>query len=237
MTASHYTLDYGTTVIEYTLTYTDRKTLAIHVHPDGTVTVEAPQGSPVEQIEEKVRKRAKWIVKQQRSFQQVVTAPPRAYVSGETHRYLGRQYRLKVIQSATRKEIVKLLRGRLQVYTVAPQDSVRVKGLLEDWYRRQARRVYAERMQEWLPRFERYDIDTPEIAIRRMKSRWGSCTATGKITLNLKLIQLPKYLIDYVIVHELCHLVEHHHGPAFYRLLSRIMPDWEYRRDKLNTLL
>ena len=67
-----------------------------------------------------------------------------------------------------------------------------------------------------------------------MKSRWGSCTVAGKITLNLKLVQVPKPTIDYVIVHELCHLVEHSHGADFYRLLSRIMPDWERRREELN---
>lgn len=237
MTPSHHILQYGTRSIAYTLTYTDRKTLAIHVHPDTSVTVEAPLGADFVQIEQKMHKRAAWIIKQQRDFERYsFELPPREYVSGESHRYLGRQYRLKILQSATSKEIVKMERGRLLIYTTDPGDLERKKTLLEGWYRRQAQRVFAERLDMWLPRFERYDIERPQIAIRRMKSRWGSCTAAGKITLNLKLIQAPKHCIDYVVVHELCHLVEHSHSPAFYQLLARIMPDWESRREQLNTL-
>jgi len=106
-------LAYGTTTIEYKLLYSQRKTLIIHVRPDLSVTVEAPEGSDLTLVEEKVRKRAAWILKQQRelalySFEQ----PPRQYVSGETHRYLGRQYRLKVMQSATSRESVRMSRGQ-----------------------------------------------------------------------------------------------------------------------------
>jgi predicted metal-dependent hydrolase len=233
MTSRH-TLQYGTTSIEYELTYAERVTLAIHVHPDGRVTVEAPAGSELAQVEQKVRKRAAWIVKQLRDFERFsVGQPPREYVSGETHRYLGRQYRLKVLRSATRKEIVKMERGRILVYARDPQDRKHVGELLDGWYRKQAQRVFAERLDEWLPHFERYDVQRPELVVRQMKSRWGSRTAEGKILLNLTLIQLPKQSIDYVIVHELCHQIEHNHSPAFYALLSRVMPDWERRKERI----
>lgn len=232
-----HTLQYGTTTIEYELTFVERKTLAIHVHPDLRVVVEAPLGSDLDQVEQKVRKRAAWIVRQQRDLERYsFELPPREYVSGETHRYLGRQYRLKVHQSATSKEIVKLERGRILIYVRDTKDYARKKKLLKGWYRKQAGRVFAARLDEWFLRCQQFGIERPEIAIRQMKSRWGSCTAAGKITLNLKLIQMPKDCIDYVIVHELCHLKEHHHDPKFYALLGRVMPDWERRRDKINSL-
>ncbi|NLF75677.1 MAG: M48 family metallopeptidase [Chloroflexi bacterium] len=238
MTTTRHTLIYGTTRIDYELTYSARKSLAIHVHPDQRVTVEAPEGSDFAQIEQRLRKRAAWIVKQQRQFASTVyDQPPHEYVSGETHRYLGRQYRLKVLQSATNKEGCWMSRGRILVYVRDVSDTARVKALLENWYRKQARRVFQERLDVWFPKLERYGIAYPEVVIRRMKSRWGSCTGAGKITLNLKLIQMPKECIDYIIVHELCHLKEHHHGKAFYALLDRVMPDWRERRHKLNTFV
>lgn len=236
-TVAIHALEYGTTSIKYELIFTPRKTLAIHVHPDLRVTVEAPEDSTFALVEQKVRKRAAWILKQQRDFARYsFELPLRQYVSGETHRYLGRQYRLKVVQSATNREIVKMSRGRIFVYVRDLGNRERVKKLLKDWYRKQAKRVFAERLAECYPRVERFGVGYPEFTVRRMKSRWGSCTPSGKITLNLKLIQMPKGCIDYVIVHELCHLIEHNHGPAFYALLDRVMPNWRERRRKLNTL-
>lgn len=237
MTSRH-TLRYGTTTLEYDLSYTARKTLAIRVHPDTRISVEAPVGSDLTLIEQKVRKRAAWIVKQQRDFARFsADLPPREYVSGETYHYLGRQYRLKVVQSATRREIVKMDRGRIWVYVRDTQDHKRVGALLEAWYRKQARRVFQERLDAVYPRLERFGIARPIIVIRRMKSRWGSCTAAGKITLNLKLIQMPRDGIDYVIVHELCHLKEHNHSTAFYALMDRVLPDWRQWRDRLRAPL
>jgi predicted metal-dependent hydrolase len=232
---SIHTLQYGTTTIEYTLIYADRETLAIHVHPDTTVAVEAPFESKFPEIEKRVRKRAAWIVKQQRSFRRFsVEFPPRKYVSGETHRYLGRQYRLRVIEDDIPIEVVRMDRGIITLF-VSSKTPAHVQKVLESWLRERAHTIFTEQVEKWIPRFERFDVETPQVVIRNMKSRWGSCTAQGKITLNFKLIQVPKKLIDYVIVHELCHTVVHAHNAEFYALLSRIMPDWEERREKLNS--
>lgn len=228
-------LHYGTTTIRYELTYTERTTLAIHVHPDMRVTVEAPPQTELAVIEGRVRKRAAWILQQQRDFERYrFDQPPREYVSGETHYYLGRAYRLKVLESATDHEIAYMSRGRILVYVRDVTNTERVRAWVERWYRKQAKRVFQERLDVWYPQLARLGVAYPTVQIRRMESKWGSCTVAGKITLNLKLIQKPKECVDYVIVHELCHLVEHHHGPAFYALLTRLMPDWEARRHKLN---
>lgn len=227
-------IQYGNTTIEYALSYTDRETLAIHVHPDTHVSVDAPIGSELAEIEKRVHKRASWIVKQQRDFERYYyEVPARKYVSGESHRYLGRQYRLKVLPSQD-GESIKMDRGRFLIHTREKDNRERKKQLLDNWYRGHAQRVFTERVKKWHPHFQRYHIPLPQVVIRRMKTRWGSCTAEGKITLNLKLIQVPKHLIDYVIVHELSHIVEHNHSDEFYALLTRIMPDWEERRETLN---
>ena len=232
MTQHH--VQYGSTRIEFDLSYANRKTLAISVHPDLRVTVEAPDESALDTIEQKVRKRAPWILRQQRDFERYLPhLPPRQYVSGETHRYLGRQYRLKVERNNV--EVVKLARGRLFINIIDPHDKAHVKELLDEWYRRQAKRVFRERLDACYPRVQHLGIEYPELALRVMKSRWGSCTPSGRIILNVKLIQVPKDFIDYVVIHELCHLKEHNHSRKYYDLMDRAMPDWKQRRDQLNS--
>ena len=229
-----YQLQFGDALISYDVTYAARKTLAIHVHPDLRVTVVAPMNTTETAVSAKVRKRAAWILRQQRELELYLPhIPPRQYVSGETHRYLGRQYRLKVNEWAASS--VKLTRGFLTAVLPNKTDTVQVKVLVDGWYRTQAKRVLPERLAVMLPRFARVGLQKePQLSIRMMKSRWGSCTDAGVITLNLKLMQVPKPYIDYVIVHELCHLVEHNHGRRFYRLLDRMMPDWRTQRERLN---
>jgi len=146
---------------------------------------------------------------------------------------LGRQYRFKVSEGEALS--VKLTRGFLTAVVPDTADTAQVQTLVNEWYRTQAKRVLPERLTAMLPRFARVGLPKePQLAIRTMKSRWGSCTEAGVITLNLKLMQVPKPYIDYVIVHELCHLVEHNHGQRFYRLFDRMMPDWRTQRERLN---
>lgn len=231
-------VQFGEQTISYSVTYAKRKTLGITIHPDLSVEVRAPNNTDTAAVAAVVRRRAPWILRQQREFDQYPpTQSPRRYVSGETHRYLGRQYRLKVQElSATEPAIerVKLSGGFLYAWTVNPYDTERVHALVDGWYRRQAERVFGERLEALLPRFQHLPIQHPKLAIRRMKARWGSCGANGIVTLNLRLIQVGKLLIDYVIVHELCHLVEHNHSKRYYALLDRMLPDWRSRRQQLN---
>lgn len=228
-----HTIDYGTTTIEYELLHTARKTLGITVHPDKRVTVRAPLGATTADVEAVLRKRGGWIVKKQQGFEKYLPmVPPRRYVSGETHLYLGRRYRLKVIEG--QEEGVKLTRGWFYLHVRDTADLERKEELMTEWYRGRAREIFAERLDACYPRAERFGIPYPEMKIRMMKKRWGSCTAEGTVLLNLRLVQVPKACIDYVIVHELAHLKEHHHNRAFYGLLERMMPDWRERREELN---
>lgn len=229
-------VQYGTTEIEYELTYAQRKTLGISVQPDLRVTVKAPEGTPLEEIEARVLKRAPWILKQQKEFERYLPhLPPRQYVSGETHRYLGRQYRLKVVESENGTgEGVKRSQSFITVHVQDKADTDHIRNLLDKWYLDRARHIFQEWMEACFPKMEHVGVPCPEIVIRAMRSRWGSCSARGRITLNVKLIKVPKVYIDYIIFHELCHLVEPYHSPRYYELLDRVLPDWRKRRDRLN---
>lgn len=225
-------IQFGSQTIEYDLQFADRKTLSISVHPDLSVLVKAPEKTKLEDVEKKIYHRAKWILNQQRRFEiYLPDVPPRKYVSGESHRFLGRQYRLKIIKNDA--EQIKLSRQFLEVFTpnIAPAN---IRVLVENWYRNQANQVFQERLSACFPRLARENIPFPKISIRKMQSSWGSCSAKGNISLNIKLIQVPIEYIDYVIIHELCHLKHLHHEPEYYKLLSRMMPDWERKKEKLD---
>jgi predicted metal-dependent hydrolase len=234
MQQSHlYSIDYGTTQIEYDVCFSRRKTLAIQVYPDQRVSVRAPHGSALDTIATIVGKRAGWIVKQQQRFASYAppTVLPREYVSGESYRYLGRQYRLKVLDGTPEQVTL----GRTDLFvTVRNKEPQRVQRVLEQWYRTEAHRIFAERLQACFGRVDYLGVPYPTLSIRRMKTRWGSCGRNGRILLNLRLIQAPIESIDYVVVHELCHLKEHNHSKRYYALLDTAMPDWRERRQRLN---
>jgi len=226
-------IQYGRKQIAFQLSYSARKTLAIDVNPDLSVTVTAPKDADDAAVEQKMHKRASWIVQQQRFFENYLpTLPARRYVSGESHRYLGRQYRLRVHRGA--EDSVKMARGQINVFLADPLKKERIKTLVVGWFRQRAEVVFQELFGQVAAKADRQGISADCFEIRRMKNRWGSCTQEGRILLNPDLIIAPKLCIEYVIVHELCHLKEHNHGPAFYRLLQALMPDWEQRRERLN---
>lgn len=224
---------YGGHRIDFAVVRRRRRTLEIAVEPDATVVVVAPMDARPEAIAEKVRKRAAWIRRQQRFFSKFMPRTPvRRYLAGETHLYLGRQYRLKVVQSG--RPDVEMTRGFITVRTRERDRPEVTRRLVERWYHRQARSKFAERLEASLARFPDPEAFRPKgLIVRRMDKRWGSLSPAGRLLLNRRLIEAPVDAIDYVIVHELCHMAEPHHGAAFYRLLDRVMPDWTGRKGRL----
>jgi predicted metal-dependent hydrolase len=225
-------LFFGRERIEFRLRRSKRQTLAITVRPDTSVLVSGPSGVGIEAVKAKVRKRAVWISQQRRFFQRYLPPlPPRRYVSGETHRYLGRQYRLKVIEVA--EGSVKLKGRFILVGASRRSDTNPVRRMVEAWYLEHARAAFARSLVACLPGLHGRVNGTPRLRLRHMPKRWGSWTKRGDIYLNPELVQAPPSCIDYVITHELCHLVHPHHGRDFYALLGRLMPDWECRKQRL----
>lgn len=225
---------YGTTRIDYSIRPATRKTLAIHVFPDGSVVTDAPRTATEDEIAAKVKSRGAWVLKQQRIFAAYPPAiPARRYVSGEEVRYLGRQYRLKLLVGHERS--AKLKGAHLEV-TLLAQDGVDVaKKLVDAWLRDRADAIFHSLVGSCLGRTSGIGVKTvPEWRMLRMRKRWGSCTNSGTLILNPELVAAPKDCIEYVIFHELCHLRVRNHSAAFYRLLSRVVPKWEHLRMKLN---
>jgi len=228
-------LEFGSKTIEFSLDYQERKTMGVKVHPDTSVQVIAPVNAPEHEVFKKLKVKAPWILKQIDHFNSFrPTTPLRKFISGETHLYLGRQYRLKIIPAE--QNIVKAYRGQLCIYSTNSNKSV-LEQQLNKWYKQKALKVFAEMLEEVLPKFKKYNISKPELTIRSMSKRWGSCTPNGKIILNLELIKAPKGSIEYVIIHELCHLIHHGHTKAFFDLQNQMLPDWKKWKDRLEYCL
>jgi len=226
-------VQFGSREIVYNLEFAERKTLGISVSPELQVFVKAPVDVPLEKVKERIKKRAPWIIRQQSFFLSFhPKMPERKYVSGETHLYLGRQYLLKVING--KQNEVKYKGRYIEVVT---RDKAKTKELVNQWYREKAKDKFAEIAEPIIQRFKKHNVEPKEIYIKEMPTRWGSCTEKRKIILNPELIKAPKACIEYVIIHELCHLVHRNHTQKFIDLQTKEMPDWEKWKTKLEKLL
>jgi predicted metal-dependent hydrolase len=226
-------IQFGSRTIDFRLVYSDRKSLGITVTPEMEVLVKAPADTTIEKVKEKIRKKAPWIIKQQSFFLSFQPKTPnRKYISGETHLYLGRQYRLQI--EIGQLESVKL-KGKFIVVTSSEKS--RTKSLLHDWYMQHARTKLHEVAAPLIDKFKKHKVEPSSIVLRDMPTRWGSCTPKGKIILNPELIKAPKGCIEYVVIHELCHLIHHDHTQKFLDLQTKEMKDWEKWKMKLEKLL
>ncbi len=226
-------IQFGSKQIEFSLEYSGRKSLGITVTPDLEVLVKAPKDATLEKIKEKLKKKAPWIIKQQSFFLAFhPKTPARKFVSGETHLYLGRQYRLKIEEGTP--ESVKL-KGKHIIVTT--HDKSKAKQLMSEWYLRNARAKFHALAAPLIERFKKYEVEPSSIVLRDMPTRWGSCTPKGKIILNPELIKAPKGCIEYVILHELCHLVHHDHTQRFLDLQTKEMGDWGKWKGRLERVL
>lgn len=229
-------IQFGSKKIDFLLEYSTRKSLGITVTPQMDVLVRAPHNTAIEKIKEKLHKKAPWIIKQQSYFLTFhPKTPARKYISGETHLFLGRQLLLKV--QVGKKEEVK---HEKRVITVTVKEKAQTKQVLNDWYLQQAKTKFTLIAKPLVNAFiqkHNLKIESLKLNIRHMSHRWGSCTAKGKIILNPELIKAPKGCIEYVIIHELCHLIHHDHTQKFLALQTKEMPSWGKSKNKLEHLL
>lgn len=206
----------------------DVKNITLKVRPNGEAILTAPKAASDEHIKFIIEKRAKWIAQKCAFFASFKT-PQKEYVSGEDFRYLGRSYRLKVVQS--KEECVKLQRGYLELFVKDKSDLKRKENLIYEWYYEKAMLYFFNILQEF-NKIVKQDIKS--VKIRQMKTRWGSCNPyKSYINLNIELIKKPKVCIEYVVFHELAHLLYPDHSKKFYDYLSLYMPDWQKRKEIL----
>ena len=206
----------------------DVKNITLKVRPNGEAILTAPKAASDEHIKFIIKKRAKWIAKK-RAFFASFKMPKKEYVSGEDFKYLGRSYRLKVVQS--KEERVKLQRGYLELFVKDKSDIKRKENLIYEWYYEKATLYFFNILQEF-NKIVKQDIKS--VKIRQMKTRWGSCNPyKSYINLNIELIKKPRACIEYVVFHELVHLLHPDHSKKFYDYLTLYMPDWQKRKEIL----
>jgi predicted metal-dependent hydrolase len=221
----------GEDEVEYHLFRSSRRSLGITVEPGAKLLVTAPEGVGLDRIENILRRRRLWI---RRQLQEALDHPPqldsKQWVGGETHRYLGRQYRLRV---SVGQPSVSLGGSFFNVF-VREKTPALVRQAMERWYRVHALTLFRRRAQALIDSTPRLRLQAvPPLQVRRLAKRWGSCSSNGHLLLNVEAVKLPVGSIDYLLMHELCHCQVLHHGRQFWRLLDACMPDWEHWRARL----
>jgi len=222
---------FGTFIYEYQLIKQDRKTLSLTVTPDLRIILKCPEQTEAERIETFLKKKWFWLEKQLSFFKKYQRKIyEKEYISGEGYLYLGRQY--KLIVKRNKEDFVSLSKGQLIVNTTKlVSDSRHTKKLIEAWFETKSNKVFQDRFIEALSLFDYKNV--PTLSVREMKKRWGSFLNHDKLFLNPKLIHTSKDCIDYVIVHELCHMKYKNHDKRFYSLLEQKYPKWEKVKEKL----
>ena len=206
----------------------DVKNITLKVKPNCEVVLVAPFCAKDEYLQSFIKQKREWIDKKIESFSQKIE-PQKELVSGEDFYYLGRRYRLKVIESEM--EGLKLDKEYCYLYIKEKNNFAKKERIIENWYRQEAKELFNKLIEKYQPIVNK---EVKKITIRKMKTRWGSCNyQKGYINLNLELIKKPKEGIEYVVFHELTHLIYPNHSKDFYNYLSTYMPDFRNRKEKL----
>ena len=224
------TVQFGDTQISFTPVYSARrKTVQIAVEMPGKVIVTAPEGTSDGELIELVKKKARWIVEQLILIRDIRTeASNREFVGGESLLYLGRSYRLNLsLDPKLRKPQIKLSSGQLNVDTPSTHPDYLRRHLI-DWYRDKARAKISEKITYYAPKL---GVVPTGLMIKDQAKRWASCTCKNLLIFNWRSVMAPAPVLDYLVVHELCHLLEKSHSSRFWSLLRAIIPEYE-RREK-----
>jgi predicted metal-dependent hydrolase len=201
---------------------TDRSKSATIKVEEGTVVVVVPRTLTPERIKKLLDDKTQWIKQKIALHPQAKIATEKQYVSGEAFSYLGRNYRLKVTEGELTP--IKLVQGCLAISVPKDESQHRmIRYALTSWYRRRAELKLREKLIRYSPIV---GVETNGYKVKSFQSRWGSCTPRGRVDFNWKIIMAPNRVVDYVVVHELCHLKQHDHSPQFWKLVESIMPDY-----------
>lgn len=234
-TTSQRAVTAGGREIPYSLERKPVKNLNLRVRKDGSVWVSADAGVPCEEIDAFVAGKAPYILKALDHFHEMAQyrPQPKQYVSGETFNILGRGLRLQVTQAA--KDSISADGVYIHLSVRDLQDMEKKRRIVNSFLDQQCRMVFSNVMDDLYPSFQKYGVPKPSLRIRDMETRWGSCLAKkGIITLNKRLLEAPRHCIEYVVMHELCHLVHPNHSRQFYAFLTMLMPDWKERKQYLD---
>jgi hypothetical protein len=217
--------------LEYRIVYSRRRTIGISVHPDSTVFVRVPYHTSMKTITRIVKEKYDWVIRHRDNYRNLDNNYlKRSYKEGETHFFRGKELILRIDKSA--RAYVKFVDGTIEIGT-DNNDPELIKKILYAGYKNEALKHFPVLMNKVLQEHQSYGFKPSSLVIRTMKRRWGSCSNKSVITLSTELIKLSDRFIEYVIIHELCHLRHHNHGVKFYELLSEIFPEWKSVRKEL----
>jgi len=218
--------------LKYNVVFSGRRSVSIIISPDIGVTVRAPYRTSLKTIDKFIQEKSEWIRKHLVDHSGLTRINKgKKYTEGEIHLFGGKEY--KLILTKSEKQFVRKFDEIIEVGVRSIDDSEIIRVLLEKWYRQQAFEILRHKVEVNCNKYRDYDFDPLAISVKPLKSRWGSCSSKGKITLNAELIKLDEKFAEYVIIHELCHLKFHNHGRDFYILLEELVPDYKSIRKEL----
>lgn len=227
-----YSIKYGTKDIEFSVEFSNRKTVSISVEPPSNILVVAPNGTSEEEIKDIVKSRGNWIVQKLFEFRNIeVKRVNREFVNGESFMYLGRNYSLQihVDKDLENNSKVKLFRGKFHVYVKEKSDEL-IKEAMESWYREKTEEQVKKRIKYYQKFF---DIKPSDIKVKEQKKRWASCTSNNELLFNWRCAMAKATALDYIVVHEMCHMYYKNHSQIFWDLLASVMSDYEIRKEWL----
>lgn len=221
---------YGTKYIDFNVVFKERKTMSIEVEPSGEVNVSSPLGVTEDIILDKVKSKANWIVQKQYEVQSInINKINREVVSGESYLYLGRNYSLQIEDINTKDINVKLFRGKFIISTYTREQD-KIKLALENWYREKT----LLRVKERVNYFKQYfNIRPKGIKVKEQKKRWASCTSNNELLFNWRCSMAPANILDYIVLHEMTHMIYKDHSQEFWDRMAAVMPDYEVRKEWL----
>ncbi len=223
---------YSIKEIEFKVIFSTRRSLGISVLPDATIIVRIPFRTSLKTIYRIVEEKYDWIIKHRDRYRERgISNQTKSYITGEIHLFRGNDCVLSVEKS--KKPFIRFYDGKISLGLSKSDDQGAVKTLLYRGYKNEALNTFPGKLTSVLETHKNQMFKPSGLVIRTMKRRWGSCSNKGIITLSTELIKLPDHFTEYVIIHELCHLKHHNHGPRFYNLLSDLYPDWKSVRKDL----
>jgi len=218
--------------IEFKVVYSRRRSLAISVLPDSSVIIRVPYRASFKTISRIVREKYNWIIKHRDNYREKETTKINSpYQHGDLHLFRGNKSVLNIEYSS--KQYVRFLEGIIEMGLKEKYDPAAIKKLLYKGYKDEAQTIFPDFLNTALEKYADQAFKPTGLIIRTMKRRWGSCSHKGLITLSTELIKLPDLYLEYVIIHELCHLKHHNHGSEYYKLLSELFPDWKAARKEM----
>lgn len=219
-------------LIQYELKRTTRKTLGVYVYPNRRVQLRVPHRAKPRHIEQYLDKSGAWIMRQLNQLPSASVDMAPQFITGSVHSFRGQNYILSIRQGRPQRVVID---GELlQLYSLDVNDEQRNKSILKAWYKQQAQTVFTQRLEHCWRQIQGFDLTEPSLRLRWMKRRWGSCSSKAVVTLNVELIKYAETELDYVVVHELCHLREFNHSPKFYAMMDEALPTWRVRKAVLD---